>query len=193
MTVHRHDLKSRKTDVAAGGVRFFEVSQSGEKMLTRQADNWFIRNLPPPPPPGGGPTPPAGGAPGGPNAAGSGQLNTANLELKIAPRDEWKQMFREAWRIERDYFYDPGYHGLNLRNAEERYAAFVEGIGSRADLNYLFAEMLGTWWSAISASAAASSRTSSVCRPVCSGATTRSRTDGTGSPASTTARTGIRW
>ena len=52
-------------------------------------------------------------------------------------------MFREAWRIQRDYFYDPGYHGLNLRNAEERYAAFVEGIGSRADLNYLFAEMLG--------------------------------------------------
>jgi tricorn protease len=144
MTVHRHDLKSRRTDVAVGGVRFFEVSQSGEKMLTRQANNWFIRNLPPPPPPAGGPTPPAGGAPGGgPNGAGSGQLNTANLELKIAPRDEWKQMFREAWRIERDYFYDPGYHGLNLRNAEERYAAFVEGIGSRADLNYLFAEMLG--------------------------------------------------
>jgi tricorn protease len=143
MTVHRHDLKSRKTDVAVSGVRFFEVSLSGEKMLTRQANNWFIRNLPPPPPPAGGPTPPAGAPGGGPNAAGAGQLNTANLELKISPRDEWKQMFREAWRIERDYFYDPGYHGLNLRNAEERYAAFVEGIGSRADLNYLFAEMLG--------------------------------------------------
>ena len=146
MTVHRHDLKSRKTDVAASGVRFFEVSLSGEKMLTRQANNWFIRSLPPPPPPAGGTPPqqPAGGAPGGgPNAAGAGQLNTANLEVRISPRDEWKQMFREAWRIERDYFYDPGYHGLNLRSAEERYAAFVEGIGSRADLNYLFAEMLG--------------------------------------------------
>jgi tricorn protease len=145
--VHRHDLKSRKTDVAASGVRFFEVSLSGEKMLTRQGDNWFIRSLPPPPPPGGGPPPQAGPGSGGPGgggpAAGGGQLNTADIEVRISPRDEWKQMFHEAWRIERDYFYDPGYHGLDLKTAEKRYEPFVEGIGSRADLNYLFAEMLG--------------------------------------------------
>ena len=63
--------------------------------------------------------------------------------MHVVPGDEWKQMFHEAWRIERDYFYDPGYHGLDLQSAEKRYAPFVEGIGSRADLNYLFAEMLG--------------------------------------------------
>ena len=136
-TVHRHDLKSRKSDIAANGVRFFEVSASGDKMLTRQGDDWFIRNLPPPPPPSGGPPP------GGPQAAAAGQLNTKNIEIKISPRDEWLQMFHEAWRIERDFFYDPGFHGLNLRNAEERYQRFLEGIGSRADLNYLFTEMLG--------------------------------------------------
>jgi tricorn protease len=140
--VHRHDLKTRRTDVAASGVRFFEVSASGDKMLTRQGDDWFIRNLPPPPPPSGGP--PSGGPPaGGPSAASGGLLNTKNIEVKISPREEWAQMFREAWRVERDFFYDPGFHGLNLRNAEERYQRFVEGIGSRADLNYLFAEMLG--------------------------------------------------
>jgi tricorn protease len=136
ITVHRHDLKSRKTDVAASGVRFFEVSSSGDKMLTRQGDNWFIRNLPPPPPAGATPPPPT------PPATG-GQLNTSTIEVKISPRDEWLQMFKEAWRIERDFFYDPGFHGLNLRHAQERYERFVEGIGSRADLNYLFAEMLG--------------------------------------------------
>ena len=147
ITVHRHDLKSRKTDIAASGVRVFEVSQSGEKMLTRQGDNWFIRSLPPPPPPGGAatpPQPPGGGPAGGGAAAPSGgQLNTSGIEVRISPREEWKQMFHEAWRIERDYFYDPSYHGLNLPRAEERYAKFVDGIGSRADLNYLFAEMLG--------------------------------------------------
>jgi tricorn protease len=144
MTVHRYDLKTRKTDVAASGVRFFEVSLSGEKMLTRQGDNWFIRNLPPPPPPSGGPTPPAptGGA-GGAGGPGAGQLNTANIEVKISPRDEWRQMYREAWRVERDHFYDPGYHGLDLKAAEKRYEPFVDGIASRADLNYLFSEMLG--------------------------------------------------
>ena len=137
ITVHRHDLKSRRTDVAAAGVRFFEVSASGEKMLTRQGDNWFIRNLPPPPPA-------SGAAPGPPPPQPTGgQLNTSTIEIKISPREEWVQMFKEAWRIERDFFYDPGFHGLNLQHAQERYQRFVEGIGSRADLNYLFAEMLG--------------------------------------------------
>ncbi len=140
VVVHRFDLKTRKSDVAAGGVRFFEVSRSGEKMLTQQGDNWYIRNLPPAPPAGAAapapPTPPAGGATGG-------QLNTANIEVRISPRDEWKQMYHEAWRVERDFFYDPGYHGLDLKTAEKRYEPFLDGIASRADLNYLFAEMLG--------------------------------------------------
>ncbi|HYL78913.1 MAG TPA: PDZ domain-containing protein, partial [Bryobacteraceae bacterium] len=144
MTVHRHDLKTRKTDIAASGVRFFEASLNGEKMLTRQGDNWFIRNLPPAPPArGAAPTPPVGAATGGPGGAASGQLNTANIEVRISPRDEWKQMYHEAWRVERDHFYDPGFHGLDLKAAEKRYEPYVQGIGSRADLNYLFAEMLG--------------------------------------------------
>ena len=139
ITVHRHDLKSRKSDVAATAVRFFEVSISGEKSLTRQGDNWAIRNLPPPPPASGGPASPPPAAP----PATGGQLNTANIQVKISPRDEWRQMYHEAWRVERDHFYDPGYHGLDLKAAEKRYEPFVEGIGSRSDLNYLFAEMLG--------------------------------------------------
>jgi tricorn protease len=137
LAVHRYDLKSRKADVAANGVGFFEVSQNGEKTLTRQGENWFIRNLPPPPPATGGP------APTPPPPAQGGQLNIANIEVKISPLAEWKQMYHEAWRVERDYFYDAGFHGLDLKVAEKRYEPFVDGIGSRADLNYLFAEMLG--------------------------------------------------
>ncbi len=137
LAVHRYDLKSRKADVAANGVMFFEVSQNGDKMLTRQGENWYIRNLPPPPPATGGP------APTPPPAATGGQLNTADIEVKISPLAEWRQMYHEAWRVERDYFYDAGFHGLDLKAAEKRYAPFVDGIGSRADLNYLFDEMLG--------------------------------------------------
>jgi tricorn protease len=138
LVVHRHDLRSRRTDVAASGVQFFKVSRNGEKMLMRQGDNWFIRNMPPAPPAGGGapPTPPVAVPPTG------GQLNTA-LEVRISPLAEWKQMYREAWRIERDFFYDANHHGLDMKTAEKRYAPFVDGIGSRADLNYLFAEMMG--------------------------------------------------
>lgn len=141
LTVHRHDLKSRKSDVAASGVRFFEASRNGEKMLIRQGENWYIRNLPPAPPAGGAAAPATPAA--APTGPAGGQLNTANIEVKISPRAEWIQMYHEAWRIERDFFYDPGYHGLDLKAAEKRYEPFLDGIGSRADLNYLFAEMLG--------------------------------------------------
>ena len=141
LIVHRHDLKSRKTDVAAAGVQYFEASRSGEKMLTRQGENWAIRNLPPPPPASGPAPPPSAQAAGG--GPGGGQLNVANIEVRISPAAEWKQMYREAWRVERDHFYDPGYHGLDLKAAEKRYEPYLEGIASRADLNYLFAEMLG--------------------------------------------------
>jgi tricorn protease len=141
LTVHRYDLKSRKEDVAAAGVQFFEIARNGEKMLARQGDNWFIRNLPPMPPASGAPAPPPPAPPA--TGPGSGQLRTENIEVKISPAVEWKQMYREAWRIERDFFYDSAYHGLDLKVAEKRYEPFVAGIGSRADLNYLFAEMLG--------------------------------------------------
>jgi len=142
LTVHRFDLKTRRADIALSGISNFEVARNGEKMILQQGGNWFIRNLPPAPPAGAGPAPgPTGGGGGG--GAGGGQLQTANIEVKVSPAAEWKQMYHEAWRVERDFFYDPGFHGLDLKAAEKLYEPFLGSIGSRADLNYLFAEMLG--------------------------------------------------
>jgi tricorn protease len=64
------------------------------------------------------------------------------MEVKVDPRAEWNQMYHEIWRIERDFFYDPNAHGLNLEQAEKRFAPYLDVINSRADLNYLFREML---------------------------------------------------
>ncbi len=137
-TVHRYTMSSRKADVVATGVTAFEVSHNGEKMLARQGMNWAIRSVPPPPPAGNAP-----GLPATPPVPGAGQLATANLEVRHAPREAWKQMYREAWRIQRDHFYDPGYHGLDLGRAERLYEPYLAAVGSRSDLNYLFAEMMG--------------------------------------------------
>ncbi|HJS58104.1 MAG TPA: PDZ domain-containing protein, partial [Vicinamibacteria bacterium] len=65
------------------------------------------------------------------------------VEVAIDPRAEWRQMYREAWRIERDFFYAPNFHGLDLKQAERVYSAFLPGIASREDLNALFREMTG--------------------------------------------------
>ena len=53
---------------------------------------------------------------------------------------EWKQMYHEVWRIERDFFYDPRYHGLDLAKVEQKYEPYLDGLAPRDDLNYLFEE-----------------------------------------------------
>jgi tricorn protease len=66
-----------------------------------------------------------------------------DLSVWVDPRAEWRQMYWEAWRIQRDWFYDANLHGLDYRRVTGLYAPFVEGIGSRQDLNTLFLEMTG--------------------------------------------------
>ncbi len=73
---------------------------------------------------------------------GRGRLTLADLEVKVDPRAEWTQMYHEVWRIERSYFYDPNLHGLNVADAEKAYEKYLAGLSSRADLNYMFRDML---------------------------------------------------
>jgi tricorn protease len=140
MVVHRYDLKKRKSDVALRGVTSFEMSLSGEKALYRQGGNWYIAALRP------APSGPSGSAPAGPppsSAAGQGALKTEGIEVRVDPVQEWRQMYQEAWRIERDFFYDRNLHGFDLKAAEKKYQPYLSGIASRRDLTYLFQEMLG--------------------------------------------------
>ena len=129
--VHRYDLDKRKLDKVLEGVGAFELSANGEKALYRQGANWTIANAATL----GTPMPP--GAPGGPNV-----LRVAEMEVAVDPRTEWKQMYKEVWRNERDFFYDPNAHGLDLKAAEKLYEPYLNAVAHRADLNYLFTEML---------------------------------------------------
>jgi tricorn protease len=123
-TVQRFDLKKRKTTKLLDGVTNFTVSFDGSKVLYEQKHAWFVNDAEKPP------------------AAGKGMLKTAGLEVYTDPPAEWAQMYHEVWRIERDFFYAPNYHGLNLKEAEQTFKPFLAGVASRDDLNYLFREML---------------------------------------------------
>lgn len=125
LIMHKYDLEKRKLDKVLDGIRSFVLSANGEKMLVRLGDNWFIS-------PAGVPAKP-----------GEGRLRTEEMEVRVDPKAEWAQMYRETWRIERDFFYDPGHHGLDLKAAEKKYLPWLEGLQHRADLNALFQEMLG--------------------------------------------------
>src|SRR5579884_3486448 len=131
-TLHMFDLKTRKTDKIRDGISDFELSANGEKMLYRQGrpPRYFIAAAGKQPP-----APPTDGS-GGP-------LKLDQLEAYVDPIAEWKHMYHQVWRDERDFFYDPGLHGLNREVIEARYEPYLDRLASRDDLNYLFEEMLG--------------------------------------------------
>jgi len=141
MTIHRYDLKARKSDVPLAGVSSFQMSSGGEKALYRQGENWIIAALRPMAGGPGGPTPAAPTPPAG--GAAQGALKTNGIEIRVDPVAEWKQMYREAWRVERDWFYDRNMHGLDLKAAEKQYEPYLRNVAARSDLTYLFQEMLG--------------------------------------------------
>jgi tricorn protease len=123
--LQRFDLKTRKTEKLRDGVEECHLAAKGEKMLWKAEAKWFI-----------------GGTDKAPRA-GEGALKLEAVEVAVDLRAAWRQMFREVWQIQRDFFYDPNDHGLNLAQLEKVYTPFLSGIASRADLNCLFAEMLG--------------------------------------------------
>jgi tricorn protease len=124
-TLQVFDLEKRKVEKLLEGINFFALSHNGEKMLYRQGDKWHIA------------------AAGSPPKPGEGVLKTDDMEVYVDPRAEWQQMYREVWRIQRDFLYDPGYHGVDLKTAEKKYRPYLDNLAARSDLNYLFNEMLG--------------------------------------------------
>jgi tricorn protease len=139
-TLSRFVFDTRKTEKLAERVGSFDLSADGEKMLLALTAEG----------PGGGRA--AGGAPARPtyvivpaNAPvkpGEGTVSLADLEVRVDPAAEWKQMYHEVWRVERAYFYDPNFHGVNTVEEEKRFEPYVQSIAARSDLNYIFQEML---------------------------------------------------
>jgi tricorn protease len=130
MKVYKFDFKARKTDQILEDVTSFDLSFNGEKMLYAKHDQWTIG---PAEKPADGPPQPGKGGP----------LKLDQMEVYVDPRAEWKHMYYQVWRDERDFLYDPGLHGLNLAAIQKKYEPYLTNMASRDDLNYLFAEMLG--------------------------------------------------
>jgi tricorn protease len=107
---------------AIGG---FEVSRDGSRLLYGKAGSWYLVSAAAAPKPE------------------EGKLDLTKMEVAIDPRAEWKQMYREAWRIMRDWFYEPNHHGQNLTELEAHFAEYLPSITRRADLNALMNRMLG--------------------------------------------------
>ncbi len=125
-TLYRFDLsKPKELRPLVEGFDAFTVAADGRHILYRRGREWALVSS------DTAATPEAG------------RLNLAPLSLEIDPRAEWRQMYHEAWRLMRDYFYDPNHHGQNLAGLERDYASYLPSITNRRDLNHLIAKALG--------------------------------------------------
>jgi tricorn protease len=114
------DEKREEKNVGAGAS--FQVSADGSKILIPRGQAAVIQDA---------------------SAGSTAQpVVTAGMTSIIEPRGEWRQMFNEAWRIERDFFYDPNMHGVDWKAVREQYGKMLEDAASREDLSYIISEMI---------------------------------------------------
>jgi len=71
------------------------------------------------------------------------EIKLSDLKMWVDPRAEWRQIFHEAWRMERDFYYEPGMHGLDWPAMKEKYGRLMESASCRQDVQYLIGELIG--------------------------------------------------
>jgi tricorn protease len=124
ITLQKFTLKERKAKEFVGGVRSVSVSNDGKKMLARVGSSWKVMDTAKP-------------------SGKDGKTLKVNLKMKLDRTKEWKQIFEEAWRYERDYFYDPEMHGRDWDRVHKRYAPLVPFVKHRTDLTYILDQVNG--------------------------------------------------
>jgi tricorn protease len=118
-SIRVYDLATRKDEAFGPACDGFELTADRKKMLVASRGALSII--------------PASGKP----EPGKGKLNIDAVGVRVVPVAEWAQIFEEAWRINRDYFYDPNFHGADWKAMKAKYAAFLPHLSCRADLNRL--------------------------------------------------------
>jgi tricorn protease len=124
MTLQKFSLEERKATEFVKGVSQVAVSQDGKKLLVRSGNQWRVVGTERPP-------------------QGNDGAVTVSLRMQLDRNAEWLQMFDEAWRYERDYFYDPNMHGNDWNAVRDRYRPLVPFVRHRADLSYVLDQVNG--------------------------------------------------
>ena len=129
LRLHRYQLKERAAAPFLEGIREYSLSGDRKKLLYQapggEGGRWGIV------------TTDRGGR------VGDGPVSMAQLEMWVDPRAEWAQIFREAWRVQRDKFYDPKMHGANWDAVYAKYSPLLPFVAHRSDLGYLIASTAG--------------------------------------------------
>ena len=126
MILHRYNFKDRKAEAYLNGVSYATVSLDRKSLLYQANGNWGIVETT-----------------GGPKKAGDGNLKAlANFKVKVTPKEEWQQIYKEGWRYQRDFLYVDNVHGAPWDDIFNWYKPWVDHVKHRSDLNYII-DILG--------------------------------------------------
>jgi tricorn protease len=108
-------------------VAYYELTADRKKLLVRKADDLYVVDA----------------KPKAVDKLGDAKVKLDGWTASFDPRVEWKQMFTEAWRLERDYFYDRAMHGVDWKAMYAKYLPLAERVTDRAELSDVFGQMVG--------------------------------------------------
>jgi tricorn protease len=125
------EIKNRgvQAKTLVDGVRNFELSADGKKLLVRKGADIFVID--------------AGTAQPTAQTLAERKVDLRSWTFSIDPREEWRQMFVDAWRMERDYFYDRNLHNVDYDGLLERHRPFVDRVSDRSELGDLLSHLVG--------------------------------------------------
>ncbi|QQS42226.1 MAG: PD40 domain-containing protein [Acidobacteriota bacterium] len=123
--LHKYTVAARKAVPFIEGVSAYWVSGDGKKLLYRSGPRFGIVGT------------------AAPAKPGDGALNVSEMEMRVDPKAEWANIYRETWRIQREFFYDEEMHGADWDAIYQKYLPLLADVGHRADLGYIIAMMGG--------------------------------------------------
>jgi tricorn protease len=118
------DLEERKEETVIEGINGYRLSADGKKVLVRKSGSFAIVDF-------------------APGQKMEKTLAMNEIEMTIDPKEEWKQIFNDAWRFQRDFFYDKEMHGVDWEAMRVQYGALINHCISRDDVNFVLGELIG--------------------------------------------------
>lgn len=122
-TLYTYDLEEREEKAVLADVDGALLSGDGKKVLVNRKQEYALLDLKP-------------------DQKFEKKLPTGELLMTVDPRAEWQQIFNDAWRLERDMFYDPGMHGVDWKAQKARYGKLLQDCVTREDVNFVIGELI---------------------------------------------------
>jgi tricorn protease len=133
-TLEAYDFETHKTDTVLTGISHFALSADRKTLVVRVGNKLRVLKA--------GEKPDEAAAKEGPGKK-SGWVDLSRVKVPVWPGDEWRQMFREAWRLQRDQFWTPDMSRVDWQAVHDRYLPLVDRVATRAEFSDLMWEMQG--------------------------------------------------